>query len=72
MHNDYDLKQEQLNKSSLMSSKKFLEGLLEIFYRHVVSPFANSTFLWSIFPSNKTRIRIEAKELGSVGDRGHA
>jgi len=37
MHNDYDLKQEQLNKSSLMSSKKFLEGILEIFNRHVVS-----------------------------------
>lgn len=35
MHNDYDLKQEQLNKSSLLSSKKFLEGLLEIFSTHV-------------------------------------
>lgn len=36
MHNDYDLKQEQLNKSSLMSSRKFLEGLMEIFTTHVV------------------------------------
>jgi len=35
MHNDYDLKQEQLNKTSLLSSKKFLEGLMEIFTMHV-------------------------------------
>ncbi len=37
MHSDYDLKQEQLNKSSLLSSKKFMEGLMEIFKVHVVS-----------------------------------
>jgi DnaJ family protein C protein 13 len=37
MHSDYDLKQEQLNKTSLLSSKKFLEGLLDIFSSHVVS-----------------------------------
>ena len=37
MHSDYDLKQEQLNKSSLLSSRKFLEGLMEIFKLHVVS-----------------------------------
>jgi hypothetical protein len=36
MHNDYDLRQEQLNKTSLLSSKKFLEGLMEIFISHVV------------------------------------
>ncbi len=35
MHIDYDLRQEQLNKSSILSSKKFLEGLLEIFLKHV-------------------------------------
>jgi DnaJ family protein C protein 13 len=35
MHLDYDLRQEQLNKSSILSSKKFLEGLLEIFLKHV-------------------------------------
>jgi DnaJ family protein C protein 13 len=35
MHQDYDLKQEQLNKHSLMSSKKFLEGLMDIFTSHV-------------------------------------
>ncbi|XP_056274033.1 dnaJ homolog subfamily C member 13-like isoform X1 [Pseudoliparis swirei] len=29
MHDDYDLRQEQLNKASLLSSKKFLENLLE-------------------------------------------
>ncbi len=35
MHLDYDLRQEQQNKSSILSSKKFLEGLLEIFLKHV-------------------------------------
>ena len=30
MHQDYDLKQEQLNKSSLLSSEKFLDGLLDL------------------------------------------
>ncbi|XP_042910016.2 dnaJ homolog subfamily C member 13 isoform X1 [Parasteatoda tepidariorum] len=34
MHDDYDLRQEQLNKSSLLSSKKFLESLLEMFVEH--------------------------------------
>ena len=37
MHSDYELKQEQLNKAALLSSKKFLEGLMEIFINHVVS-----------------------------------
>uniref|UniRef100_A0A8C7D126 DnaJ heat shock protein family (Hsp40) member C13 n=1 Tax=Oncorhynchus kisutch TaxID=8019 RepID=A0A8C7D126_ONCKI len=35
MHDDYDLRQEQLNKASLMSSKKFLENLLEKFVSNV-------------------------------------
>jgi hypothetical protein len=35
MHNDYELKQEQLNKASLLSSKKFLEGILKILTSHV-------------------------------------
>uniref|UniRef100_W5N2E9 DnaJ heat shock protein family (Hsp40) member C13 n=1 Tax=Lepisosteus oculatus TaxID=7918 RepID=W5N2E9_LEPOC len=35
MHDDYDLRQEQLNKASLLSSKKFLENLLEKFISHV-------------------------------------
>ena len=35
MHLDYDLRQEQQNKSSILSSKKFLEGLLDIFLKHV-------------------------------------
>ena len=37
MHDDYDLRQEQLNKASIMSSKAFLENLLEMFNAHVVS-----------------------------------
>lgn len=36
MHDDYDLRQEQLNKAALLSSKKFLEGLLDLFGTHVV------------------------------------
>ncbi|CAH1789259.1 unnamed protein product [Owenia fusiformis] len=36
MHDDYDIRQEQLNKASLMSSKKFLENLLELFKQNVV------------------------------------
>ena len=36
MHDDYDLRQEQLNKGSIMSSKKFLESLMEMFKSHVV------------------------------------
>lgn len=35
MHDDCDLRQEQLNKSSLLSSNKFLESLLEIWISHV-------------------------------------
>ena len=41
MHENYDLKQEQLNKASLLSSRKFLEDLLEIFSKHVVSNISN-------------------------------
>lgn len=48
MHDDYDLRQEQLNKASLLFSKKFLENLLEKFNSHVVSqvlkPIASSVF----------------------------
>ncbi|CAG2119577.1 unnamed protein product, partial [Medioppia subpectinata] len=35
MHDDYDLRQEQLNKSSLLSSKSFLESLLDVMKLHV-------------------------------------
>lgn len=37
MHEDYDLRQEQMNKSSLLSNTKFLEGLLSMWQKHVVS-----------------------------------
>lgn len=37
MHEDCDLRQEQLNKSSLLSSTKFLESLLDMWISHVVS-----------------------------------
>ncbi|KAK0084129.1 hypothetical protein PV325_007587 [Microctonus aethiopoides] len=35
MHDDCDLRQEQLNKSSLLSSNKFLESLLDMWISHV-------------------------------------
>ena len=35
MHDDYDLRQEQLNKASLLVSKSFLETLLEVLKAHV-------------------------------------
>ncbi|XP_053672781.1 dnaJ homolog subfamily C member 13 [Anopheles nili] len=35
MHSDYDLKQEQLNKSSLLHTKAFLEQLLDMWSKHV-------------------------------------
>lgn len=35
MHIDYDLKQEQLNKSSLLHSKSFLESLLDMWVNHI-------------------------------------
>ncbi|XP_069107344.1 LOW QUALITY PROTEIN: dnaJ homolog subfamily C member 13-like [Argopecten irradians] len=36
MHDDYDLRQEQMNKYSLLSSQKFLKTLLEMFNENVV------------------------------------
>lgn len=44
MNADYDLKQEQLNKSSLISSKNFLEKLLDMWTKHVVN--ATDTIRW--------------------------
>nr|XP_031831200.1 dnaJ homolog subfamily C member 13 [Nomia melanderi] len=35
MHDDCDLRQEQLNKSSLLSSNKFLESLLDMWINHI-------------------------------------
>lgn len=48
MHADYDLRQEQLNKSSLLSSKKFLEGLLDMWTEHVVG-FKSFSLLLCLF-----------------------
>jgi len=36
VNTDHDLKQEQLNKSSILSSKSFLETLLNMWTTHVV------------------------------------
>ena len=35
MHDDYDLRQEQLNKSSLLQTKAFLESLLDMWTTHI-------------------------------------
>ncbi|KAJ8925386.1 hypothetical protein NQ315_009217 [Exocentrus adspersus] len=35
MHDDYDLRQEQLNKSSLLQTKPFLESLLNMWTTHI-------------------------------------
>ena len=48
MHQDYDLRQEQLNKASLLSSKKFLENLLEKFISNVVGIPAVSGIYWPL------------------------
>ena len=37
MHDNFDLRQEQLNKSSLLSSKGFLDTLLKELQTHIVS-----------------------------------
>ena len=37
MHDNFDLRQEQLNKSSLLSSKPFIETLLKELQSHIVS-----------------------------------
>lgn len=37
MHQEPDLRQEQLNKASMLSSAPFLEGLLAMWADHVVS-----------------------------------
>lgn len=36
MHDDYDLRQEQLNKSSLLQTKSFLDHLLNMWTTHIV------------------------------------
>ncbi len=38
MHSNYEIRQEQLNKSSLLASKKFMEHLLDVMAYHVVRP----------------------------------
>lgn len=35
LHDDYDLRHEQMNKSSLLSSKPFLESLLDVLKQHI-------------------------------------
>lgn len=37
MHRDSDIRQEQLNKSSLLSTSSFLESLLDMWVEHIVS-----------------------------------
>ncbi len=48
MHDNFDLKQEQLNKSSLLSSKKFVEMLIELLRKNIVSRllFCHALFMF--------------------------
>ena len=52
MHEDYDIRQEQLNKASIMSSKSFLEKLLDMFKAHVVRHVASPSILLSLLSNN--------------------
>jgi len=40
MHRDSDIRQEQLNKSSLLATPSFLESLLDMWIEHIVSSLA--------------------------------
>ena len=42
MHAEPDLRQEQLNKASMLASAAFLDGLLAMWADHVVSIFSTS------------------------------
>ena len=59
MHDDYDLRQEQLNKYSLMSSKAFMEKLLEMFKGHVVCYFSNLEVLYFCYKQWKNLIKLQ-------------
>lgn len=37
MHSDYEIRQEQLNKASILSNKAFLGKLLDMWIAHIVS-----------------------------------
>lgn len=37
MHRDSDIRQEQLNKASLLATSSFLESLLDMWVEHIVS-----------------------------------
>lgn len=64
MHRDSDIRQEQLNKSSLLATPSFLESLLDMWVEHIVSfiiiKFMNTgiivkTHLLLLFFFNKKR-----------------
>lgn len=42
MHRDSDIRQEQLNKSSLLATPSFLESLLDMWVEHIVSFITSS------------------------------
>ena len=52
MHDNYDLRQEQLNKSSLLSSKKFLDNLLSRFTSNAVSEGCDIVYQISLWLSD--------------------
>ncbi|KAJ4448169.1 DnaJ sub C member 13, partial [Periplaneta americana] len=56
MHDNYDLRQEQLNKSSLLSSSKFLESLLGKWISHVKNEIYAHVGLLSCEEREKNRM----------------
>ena len=74
MHDNYDLRQEQMNKSSLVSSRKFLGTLLDIFTTHVVSAMNfSSASTWEcyeflpIFPLLQFSFKFSWGRLSFIG-----
>lgn len=45
MYNESDLRQEQLNKSSLLSTPKFLQTILDMWIKHVVKCLLTNTLV---------------------------
>ena len=71
MHDNFDLRQEQLNKRSLLSNKGFLEKLLQPLKDHVVSSTTSTCTCGGCNGSRKTQGYIQKiSRGGEVKDFG--
>lgn len=59
MHDNFDLRQEQLNKRSLLSSKGFLEKLLQPLKDHVVSSIRNKLSCMRMYSTINRKCALE-------------